>query len=245
MPASRIPFSARLQSTVWSLALAAFGATPSALFAAKPTDYVPSPIEVVAEDVHVSIGEKLGLVVGRYWYQYVPKFDDGVSRRVPIYYATFVPKAYTDRADLLEISGVRLTIGDKSYSPETARVLSDEEVGPVQVAPKDFAVAWFIFQIPRVDAKMRFAVLIESAQPVYNFEGNSTVAYWPWLPELEATKQDMELKDSDFTVTFEALPHVTIKPESINTKVVETSATKLVVHPVHTEMIAVKVNQQN
>jgi hypothetical protein len=42
-------------------------------------------------------------------------------------------------------------------------------------------------------------------------------------------------------VTFEALPKVTFKPESINTKVMESSATKLVVHPVHLENIAVAV----
>jgi hypothetical protein len=209
--------------------------------AAKPNDWAPSPIEVVSENVHVSVGEKLALVVGRYWYQYNQKFDDGVSPRIPIYYATFVPKSYTTRADIIDLSQIRLTIGEQSFNPETARILTDEELGAIQVAPKDFAVAWFVFQIPRAIAKLRFDVLIEHGQPLYDYEGKHIAAYLPWLPELEETRKDLELKDSDFVVTFEALPKVTFKPESINTKVMESSATKLVVHPVHLENIAVAV----
>jgi len=216
-------------------------ATPLAC-GAKPNDWAPSPVQVVAENVHVSVGNKLALVVGRYWYQYVAKFDDTLSPRVAIYYAMFVPKSYTSRTDLIDISQIRLTMGEQTFSPETARVLSDEEVGPLQVAPKDFAVAWFVFQIPRALAKLRFDVLIEHGQPLYNFDGKPTAAYWPWLPELEDLRKETELKDSDFVVTFEALPHVTFKPESINTKVIESSPTKLVVHPVHEENIAVGVN---
>jgi hypothetical protein len=224
-----------------SLLFAAFSlATPSVVMA-KPNDWVPSPIEVVSENVHVSVGDKLALTVGRYWYQYNQKFDDGVSPRIAIYYATFVPKSYTSRSDIIDVSQIRLTIGEQSFTPETARILSDEEVGAIQVLPKDFAVAWFVFQIPRTSAKMRFDVLIEHGQPLYDYEGKHIAAYLPWLPELESTRKDLELKDSDFVVTFEALPNVTFKPESINTKVTESTATKRVVHPVHWENIAVSV----
>ncbi|HEY9155223.1 MAG TPA: hypothetical protein VIM69_08840 [Opitutaceae bacterium] len=211
---------------------------------ARPNDWTPSPIEVVSENVHVSVGDKLALVVGRYWYQYNRKFDDGISPRIAIYYATFVPKSYASRSDIIDISQIRLTVGEQSFTPETARILTDEEVGAIQVAPKDFAVAWFVFQIPRAVAKLRFDVLIEHGQPLYDYEGKHIAAYLPWLPELESTRKDLELKDSDFVVTFEALPKVTFKPESINTKVVESTDTKLVVHPVHLENIAVSVTHQ-
>lgn len=226
-----------------SLLFAALALATPSVVSAKPSDWAPSPIEVVSENVHVSVGDKLALIVGRYWYQYNQKFDDGISPRIAIYYTTFVPKSYATRSDIIDISQIRMTIGDQSFTPETARILSDEEVGAIQVAPKDFAVAWFVFQIPRTIAKLRFDVLIEHGQPLYDYEGKHIAAYLPWLPELEGTRKDLELKDSDFVVTFEALPKVTLKPESINIKVVESTPTKLVVHPVHLENIAVSVTQ--
>ena len=84
-------------------------------------------------------------------------------------------------------------------------------------------------------------MLIEHGQPVYNYESKPIAAYLPWLPQLEDTRKELELKDSDYVVTFEALPKVTFKAKSINSKVVESSGTKLVVHPLHLENIAVSV----
>ena len=211
------------------------------ILGAVPSDWAPAPIVVVSENVNVSVGPQMALVVGRYWYQYVAKLDDRVSQRIPIYYATFVPKNVTAFRDLLEVSQVKLMLGERMFLPESARILSDEETGILQIAPKDAAIAWFVFQIPRDLARLRFDVVISHFQPHYHYEGKSIAAYWPWLPQLDPLRKDLELMDKDFVVTVEALPHVRLKAESINAHLESSSPERLIVHPTHGENIAAAV----
>lgn len=206
-----------------------------------PTDWVQAPITVVAENVNVRVGEKMALVVGRYWYQYVRRFDDGSSGRVPIYYAAFVPDSVTDYKDLLEVSQVKLMLGEREFRPESARLLTDEETGPVATLPHGTAIAWFIFQIPRELAELRFDVVISHFQPHYLYEGKTVAAFYPWLPNLDPLRQELELLDKNFTVTFDALPGVSMEKLTTNDHVVQATAQHLEVHPLHQEIIAVNV----
>ena len=231
-----ISFFARIFFLGWLLSGTVVSGTPA--------DWIPSPVVVVAENVNVSVGESASLVVGRYWYQYVAKLDDKVSPRIAIYYAIFVPSGTTSAKDLIETSAVKLMLGEKVFYPETARLLTDEETGPLQAAPKDASVAWFIFQIPRELAKLRFDVLISHFQPHSLYDHKTITAYLPWLPELEAQRRDLEIFDKDLVITFEALPDVKLQLESVNSKVETKTATQIVVHPLHWENIAVAVGKK-
>lgn len=208
-----------------------------------PKDAQASPIIVVSESVHVSVGPKMALVVGRYWYQYVPALDDP-SALIPIHYATFVPKDVTGRDDLLEVTQVKLMIGEREFRPEGARILELEELGAMQAMPEDAAVAWFTFMIPRDLARLRFDVLISHFQPHYTHDGRTVAAYWPWLPQLEPMRKELELKDIDFLIMFEALPGASFQRMTANTAIKEEAPGKLVIHPRHLENIAVQVTAE-
>ena len=208
--------------------------------ASAPKDAQPSPLIVVSENVHVSVGPKMALIVGRYWYQYVPALDDP-SALIPIHYAAFVPKDVTERDDLLEVTQVKLELGEREFRPQGARLLDLQELGAMQAMPDDARVAWFTFMIPRDLARLRFDVLISHFQPHYTHAGKTVAAYWPWLPQLEPFRKELELKDIDFVITVEALPGAAIAPLSNNTAVREKSEKKWVLHPRHLENIAVEV----
>lgn len=214
----------------------------SCTLAATPTpaDWTQSPVVVVSENVNVSVGERMALVSGSYWYQYVPKFDDQ-GTRVAINYTAIVPSGITAFADLLEVSQIKLLLGQREFRPETARVLTDEETGPVPTLPAGAAIAWFTFQIPRNLAELRFEVLISHFQPHYTYENKTVAAFWPWMPNLEKLRQDLELLNKNFVVTFEALPGVTMEPLTTNTNVEMNTPKRFIVHPLHEETIAVAV----
>gem|GEM_PF-1611176 len=207
-----------------------------------PSDWIQPPLTVVSETVNVNVGEKMALVVGRYWYQYVKRFDDGSTGRVPIYYAAFVPDSMTDYKDLLEATQVKLMLGQREFRPESARLLTDEETGPVPTLPHGFSVAWYTFQIPRELAELRFDVVISHFQPTYLYEGKTVAAYYPWLPNLEPMRQELELLDKNFVITFQALPGVTFDKLTGNERVDTNTPTRLELHPVHQEVIAVSVS---
>jgi hypothetical protein len=223
--------------TLLSAALLAF-AVASAFGA--PKDVILSPVTVVSENVNVSVGPKMALVVGRYWYQYVPKLDDHTPR-VAIQYAAFVPQGVTTYTELLEVSQVKLMLGDREFRPESARVLEVEEISGMQAMPEDAAVAWFTFQIPRELARLRFDVVISHFQPHYHYEKKLVAAYLPWLPNLERFRTEMELRPAEFTVTVEALPKTTFELLSVVTDVGNRSDKRMIVHPLHLENIAVAV----
>lgn len=206
-----------------------------------PADWSQSPVAVVSENVNVSIGEKMTLVVGRYWYQYVPRLDDRGSTRVAIHYAAFVPSDITDYKGLLEVSQVKLMLGEKEFLPESARLLTDAETGPIPTLPHGVALAWFTFQIPRSIAELRFDAVISHFQAHYTYEGKTVAAYWPWLPNLEELRQELELMNKDFVVSFEALPGVEMEKLTLNSRVEKSTPQRLIVHPLHQETIAVSI----
>jgi len=221
-------------------ALPALLLLPSAVLFGAPKNTILSPIAVVSEAVHVSVGPKMALIAGRYWYQYVPRFDDHTPR-IAIHYAAFVPKEASTRRELLEASQIKMMIGEREFLPEDARVLDLAELGAMEALPEDAVVAWFTFQIPRELARLRFDVVISHFQPHYRFKDKTVAAYWPWLPHLEELRLPMELKPIDYLVTFEALAGAKIALISHPSNVKEQSDTKLVVHPLHLENIAVAV----
>ena len=192
---------------------------------------------VVNENVRVSVGEKMAMVVGLYWLQFVPKFDDPTLPRIPVYYPVFVPRGITSQKELLEITQIVLRLGEREFRPETARVWTDAEVGVIQTPPENAAVAWFIFQIPRELAHVRFEALISHFQPNFQYEGKTIAPLLPWLPNLEPLRENLELLDKDFVVTVEALPPVKLLRLTSNEKVESDSATQFVVHPRHRETI--------
>lgn len=206
-----------------------------------PSDWIQPPIVVVAENVKVSVGESMALIVGRYWYQYVKRFDDRSSGNVPIYYTAFVPESVTEYRDLLEVSQVKLMVGEREFRPESARLLTDDEIGRVPTLPHGTGIAWFTFQIPREFAELRFAVVISHYQPHYIYEGKSVSAYYPWLPNLEPLRKELELLDKHLTVTFEALPGVTFATLTNNDRIIKSTPQRLELTPAHQEIIAVSV----
>lgn len=216
------------------------GAAGAAAPTQGPRDAQPSPLTVVSESVHVSIGPEMALIVGRHWLQYVPRKDD-VTPRIAVHYPAFVPKGVTAHDELLELTQVKMMVGETEYRPESSRILDAAELGAIQVAPEDAAVAWFTFQIPRRVARHRFDVVISRFQPHYHREGKTVAAYWPWLPDLEALRLELELKDSDYILTFEGLPGTEIELLSTPSVVVKQTATLLTVRPRHLENIAVAV----
>lgn len=224
---------------LYACILFAFGCCASAKTPA-PHDWTQSPVVVVSEQVNVSVGESMALIVGRYWYQYVPRFDDQ-GTRVAIYYPAFVPSGITTYDDLLETTQITLKLGKREFRPESARVLSDEETGSIPTLPAGAAVAWFTFQIPRNLAELRFDVLITHAQPHYRYDGKSVAAYWPWMPNLEPLRQELELLDKNFVVTMEALPGVTLTPLTSNDHVELATPKRWILHPRHAENIAAAV----
>lgn len=221
--------------TAVCLAFARLSAAPA------PTDWVQPPVTVVSEEVKVSVGEKLSLVVGRYWYQYVAKFDDPSFKTLAIYYPAFVSSELTEFRDLVDATQVKLMLGDREFRPTNARLLSDAETGPVQTLPHGTAIVWYTFEIPREMAERRFDVVISHYQPHYDYEGKTVAAYWPWMPNLEALRQPLELLDKNFHVTFQALPGVSFQPLSTLTHVEKDTPERLVVNPLHEEIIAVRV----
>ena len=228
-----------MKSLLFSIILIATTVLPAS---SVPSDWIQPPITVVAENVKVSVGERMALVVGRYWYQYVQRFDDRSSARVPIYYVTFVPDTVTAYQDLLEASQVKLMLGEREFRPDSARLLTDEEIGQVATLPHGIALAWFTFQIPRELAELRFDVVISHVQPYYTYEGKSVAAYFPWLPNLELLRQELELLDKNFVVTFEALPATTFEKLTNNHRADPSTPRRLEVHPAHQENIAVSVS---
>lgn len=206
-----------------------------------PADWIQSPLIVVSENVNVSVGEKMALVVGRYWCQYVKRFDDGSSGRVPIYYTAVLPSTVTDYRDLLETSQVKLMLGQREFRPESARLLTDEETGPVPTLPHGTAIAWFTFQIPRELAELRFDVVISHFQPNYVYDGKPVAAYYPWLPNLEPLRQELELLDKNFVVTVEALPGISFALLTKTPPLASSTPRRLEFHPAHQELIAVAV----
>jgi hypothetical protein len=221
-------------------ALTLFIITLSSL-AAAPQGVIRPPMAVVSQNVLVSVGPKMSMVVGRYWYQYIPSFDDG-AQRIAIHYLAFVPKDASSHAELLEISQVKLMVGERQFLPETARVLEPAEVGAIELPPEDAAVALFTFQVPRSLATLRFDVVISHFQPHYRYEGQNIAAFLPWLPHLEELRRPQELKDSDFIVSFEALAGAKFEHATTNLEVRQKSDNKLVVHPRHFTNIAVRVD---
>lgn len=206
-----------------------------------PADWIQPPITVVSENVNVSVGEKMALVVGRYWYQYVKHFDDGSSARLPIYFAAAVPSSLTDFRELLETTQIKLMLGQREFRPESARLLNDEETGAVPTLPHGTAIAWFTFQIPRELAELRFDVVISHFQPHYVYEGKPVATYYPWLPNLWPLRQEMELLDKNFVVTFEALPGVSFALLTKNNSAGVSTPQRLELHPAHQEIMAVAV----
>lgn len=212
-----------------------------ATFALGPNSSILSPIAVVSQSVHVSVGPEMALISGRYWYQYVPKFDDHTPR-VAIHYLAFVPKdSGTTRKELLEASQIKMMVGEREFLPEDARVLEGDELGGMAAAPENAHIAWFTFQIPRELARLRFDVIISHFQPHYRYENKTIAAYWPWLPHLEELRLPLELKPIDYLVMFEALPGAKFELTTHVSNIKEQSETKLVVHPLHLENIAVTV----
>ncbi|PTY07693.1 hypothetical protein DB347_05540 [Opitutaceae bacterium EW11] len=220
---------------LFAAVVARLAATPA------PADWVQPPVMVVSENVNVSVGEKMALVVGQYWLQYESKFDDPDIKLVSVYYPVFVPKGDSTYAAIQETTQAKLVLGGREFPAAEARQLTDEELGATQALPEDGAIAWIVFKIPRELARLRFEVMISHFQPVYHREGKTIAAYLPWLPNLEPLRTSHELKDADFVITFDALPGVTIEPVSANEKVVSKTPKQLVVHPVHGETIAVAV----
>ena len=141
------------------------------------------------------------------------------------------------------MSQVKLVLNEREFQPEQARVLDLKELGAMQALPEDAAVAWFTFQIPRELATLRFGVLISHFQPHYTYDGRQVAAYWPWLPQLEPLRKELELKDSDYVVMFEALPGAAISRITSNTSVGPDNPGKVLVHPRHLENIAVQVTE--
>lgn len=212
--------------------------------APAPNDWVQPPVTVVSERVNVSVGEKLALVSGQYWLQYVKKFDDPDIKVVSVYYPVFVPKTETTFAAICEITQAKLMLGEREFAPAQARQLASEELGETQALPEDGAIAWIVFQIPRELARVRFDVMITHFQPICHRDGKPMAAFLPWLPNLESLRTEMELKDSDFVITVDALPGVSIEPISANEKVEKKTPKQLVVHPVHGETVAVAVKTE-
>lgn len=225
------------------ISLAFFFATE--LFGApRPSDWTQPPTVVVASEVNLSVGEKMALVSGRYWYQYVPKFDPDHTKQISIYYTAIVSSDLTERIDLLDATQVKLMLNDREYRPVAARLLTDEETGPVPTLPHGYSIAWFMFQIPRDRAELRFPVLITHFQPTYSYEGKTVAACWPWMPNLEELRQPLELLDKNFVITIDALPGVELKPVSAITHVTKQTPRQIVVNPLHAETIAVEVEKK-
>ena len=191
--------------------------------------------EIVAENVLVTVSDKLAIVTGTYRFRVASFARDYLKNEPqPFYVELPVPVA---KDALLDQELKKLIQPTMTYNGATVDLIDEPlRYYPDILLPDEIRLAAFNFQVLRVSTS-EVDVRIRYIQPIINVGGKEMVYY---LPILEGSVRSESQLSAAMRVTFETFGDVAIRLITPNLNVVRSDRSVVSVSPRHLELIGVE-----